>query len=71
MWEQQQQQQQPVLRAIGVSHTQLAKMTFDKLFDLTAGVNFYFYTRRARMYIKVTNSPPHLLIAAQGNKVTR
>ena len=27
---------QPVLRAIGVSHTQLAQMSFDKIFDLTA-----------------------------------
>ena len=24
-------------------HTQLAKMSFDKFFDLTAGVHFYFY----------------------------
>ena len=26
-----------------ISHTQLAKMSFDKIFDLTAGVCFYFY----------------------------
>ena len=25
------------------THTQLAKMSFDKIFDLTAGVYFYFY----------------------------
>ena len=25
------------------NHTQLAKMSFDKIFDLTAGVYFYFY----------------------------
>ena len=24
-------------------HTQLAKMSFDKIFDLTAGVYFHFY----------------------------
>ena len=34
---------QPVIRAIGVSRTQLAKMSFDKIFDLTAGVYFNFY----------------------------
>ena len=26
-----------------VYHSQLAKMSFDKIFDLTAGVYFYFY----------------------------
>ena len=31
-----------VIRAIGVSHTQLAKMSFDEIFDLTAGVYFIF-----------------------------
>ena len=33
---------QPVIRAIGVSHT-VAKMSFDKTFDLTAGVYFNFH----------------------------
>ena len=32
-----------IIRAIGVSHTQLAKMSFDEIFDLAAGVYFYFY----------------------------
>ena len=26
-------------------HTQLAKMNFDRIFDLTAGVYFYFYNK--------------------------
>ena len=30
----------PVIRAIGVSHTQLAKMSFDQIFDLTAVAMF-------------------------------
>ena len=34
---------QPVIRAIGVSHTHLANMSFDKIFDLTAGIYFHFY----------------------------
>ena len=29
---------QPAIRAIGVSHTAVAKMSVDKIFDLTAGV---------------------------------
>ena len=33
---------QAIIRAIGVSHTQLAKMSFGKIFDFTAGVYFYF-----------------------------
>ena len=32
-----------VLQYIPEYHTQLAKMSFDKMFDLTAGVYFYFY----------------------------
>ena len=33
----------PVIRAIGLSHTACRDMSFDKMFDLTAGVQFYFY----------------------------
>ena len=33
---------QLVMRAIGVSHTQLEKMSFDEIFHLTAGVYFHF-----------------------------
>ena len=29
------------MRAIGVSHTQLAKTSFDEIFDLTSGVYCY------------------------------
>ena len=32
----------PVTRAIGVSHTQLTKMSFDEKFDLTAGERLFF-----------------------------
>ena len=32
----------PVIRAIGVSHTACKDEFFDKIFDLTAGVHFYF-----------------------------
>ena len=40
---------QPVIRAIGVSHTACKlKTSFDKIFDLTAGVYFYVF-----------NIPPH------------
>ena len=35
---------QPVIRAIGVSHTELAKMSFDQIFDRTeAGMYFNFF----------------------------
>ena len=34
---------QPVIRARSEYHTQLAKMSFDKIFDLTAGVYFNFF----------------------------
>ena len=34
---------QPVIRTIGESHTQLAKTSFDEIFDLTAEVYFNFY----------------------------
>ena len=37
----------PVIRAIGVS--QLAKMSFDEIFDLTAGVYVHFY-ENIRLY---------------------
>ena len=40
---------QPVIRAIGVSHTRLAKMNFDNIFDLTAGVYFNFYNIASAM----------------------
>ena len=33
---------QPVIRAMESYRTQLAKMSFDKIFHLTAGVYFYF-----------------------------
>ena len=33
---------QPVIRAIGVSHTACKKISFDKILDLTAGVYFNF-----------------------------
>ena len=33
-----------VIRAIGVSHTACKDESFDKIFDLTAGVYFYFYS---------------------------
>ena len=38
---------QPVIRAIGVSYTacKKKKMSFDKIFDLTAGVYFNFYNK--------------------------
>ena len=32
---------QPVIRAIGVSHTACKYMIFDKIFDLTAGVHIF------------------------------
>ena len=32
----------PVIRAIGLYHTQLANMSFDKIFDLTAGLYIFF-----------------------------
>ena len=35
-------------------HTQLAKMSFDKIFDLTGGVYFYFYNRK----VSETRSKP-------------
>ena len=31
-------------------HTQLAKMSFDEIFDLTAGVYFYFYNIYMALY---------------------
>ena len=31
-------------------HTQLAKMSFDKIFDLAAGVYFYFYNIRSSCF---------------------
>ena len=31
-------------------HTQLAKMSFDKIFDLTAGVHLYFYNTCCSLY---------------------
>ena len=31
-------------------HTQLAKMSFDKIFDLTAGVYFYLYNTTNILY---------------------
>ena len=34
---------QPVIRAIGVSHTQVAKMSFDKIFDLTQLEYFFSF----------------------------
>ena len=31
-------------------HTQLAKMSFDKIFDLAAGVYFHFFIRNIHIY---------------------
>ena len=36
--------------ALSEYHTQLAKMSFDKIFDLTAGVYYYFI-----IYMQFTN----------------
>ena len=37
-------------------HTRLAKMSFDKIFDLTAGVYFYFYNKYAFTYTMTPSS---------------
>ena len=44
----------PPQRARSEYHTQLAKMSFDEIFDLTAGVHFYFifkYRNKAIMQV--------------------
>ena len=46
---------QPVIRAIGEYHTQLAKMSFDEIFDLTAGVYFNFYNIPGIIYLIYTS----------------
>ena len=46
---------QPVIRAIGVSHTACSEKSFDKIFDLTAGVYFNFYTPEYYIFKHVKN----------------
>ena len=41
-----------ILYARSEYHTQLAKMSFDKIFDLTAGVYFYFYNTCLRLELR-------------------
>ena len=42
----------PVIRAIGVQHTAFAKMSFDEICDLTAGVHFYIFYNIKRINIE-------------------
>ena len=42
-------------------HTQLANMSFDKIFDLTAAVYFHFYNLRTSIPLYVSSYQPFLL----------